>query len=59
MLRERRKSLGLTQAALSILLDVSRNTVARWERGEVPILHPGMIERALTSFELEQQKMGA
>jgi transcriptional regulator with XRE-family HTH domain len=33
-LRARRRALGLTQAFLAAELDVSANTVARWERGE-------------------------
>jgi DNA-binding XRE family transcriptional regulator len=32
-LRERRRTLGLTQAELGEALGVTANTVARWERG--------------------------
>jgi DNA-binding transcriptional regulator YiaG len=32
-----RERLGLTQAQLAEALDVQPNTVARWERGELPI----------------------
>lgn len=32
-IRERRRSLGLTQQALADLLDVDQGTVSRWERG--------------------------
>ena len=39
-LRGVRKRLGLTQAALAEQLAVSPNTVARWERDEVPIREP-------------------
>ncbi len=39
-LRRIRKRLGLTQAALAERLGVSPNTVARWERNEVPIREP-------------------
>lgn len=35
-----RDKLGLTQAALAMLLGVASNTVARWERGERPISEP-------------------
>ena len=36
-LRRIRKRLGLTQAALAERLAVTSTSVARWERGEVPI----------------------
>lgn len=36
-LRRIRKRLGLTQAALAERIAVATNTVARWERGELPI----------------------
>ena len=39
-LREIRRQLGLTQVALAARLAVSANTVARWERNEVPIREP-------------------
>ena len=39
-LRQIRKRLGLTQSALAERLGVSPNTVARWERNEVPIREP-------------------
>ena len=39
-LRQTRQRLGLTQAALAERLGVSPNTVARWERNEVPIREP-------------------
>ena len=38
--RRLRRRLGLTQRALASLLAVTANTVARWERGEVPIREP-------------------
>jgi transcriptional regulator with XRE-family HTH domain len=38
-LRERRHSRKLSQAALAKELGVTPNTVARWERSEVPIPH--------------------
>lgn len=37
-MRELREAAGLTQADLAGLLDVAKDTVARWERGERPIL---------------------
>ncbi len=39
-LRRIRKRLGLTQAALAKRLGVRPNTVARWERNELPIREP-------------------
>ncbi len=39
-LRQIRDRLGLTQAALADRLGVSPNSVARWERDEVPIREP-------------------
>jgi len=36
-LRARRTRRAMTQADLAALLGVSPNTVARWERGELPI----------------------
>jgi transcriptional regulator with XRE-family HTH domain len=42
-----RKRLGWTQAQLADAIGVSRNTVARWERGEMKIREPAarLIER--------------
>jgi transcriptional regulator with XRE-family HTH domain len=39
-LRRYRRQLGLTQAALAEAIGVTPNTVARWERDEVPINEP-------------------
>jgi len=39
-LRHIRKRLGLTQVALAEQLAVTRTSLARWERGEVPIREP-------------------
>jgi DNA-binding transcriptional regulator YiaG len=36
-LKRIRRRLGVTQAALAALVGVTGNTIARWERGEVPI----------------------
>jgi transcriptional regulator with XRE-family HTH domain len=36
-LRRRRAALGLTQLSLARRLGVAANTVARWERGELPV----------------------
>lgn len=50
-LRARRIALGLTQSELAEALEVSANTVARWEREEVGV--PGMTDLALQALELK------
>lgn len=49
-LRKERERIGLSQLELARKLSVSPNTVARWERGELKIEHPGMLELALRSL---------
>jgi transcriptional regulator with XRE-family HTH domain len=52
-LRIRRQELGLTQEGLAKELDVTANTVARWERGEVPKGGgdlPSWVEKVLPSI---------
>ena len=56
-LRARRRALGLTQAGLATALDVSANTVARWERGELRVGHPERVLRRLAL--LERRRPGA
>ena len=46
--KEQRLKLNLTQQELGTLLEVSGNTVARWERGE--IAPPGMLRWAFTGL---------
>jgi transcriptional regulator with XRE-family HTH domain len=54
-LRERRLALGLTQQVLADRLDVTRNTVARWERSEMKI--PGrLLDLALKTIERERPR---
>ena len=50
-LRAQRELLGLTQQQLADQLSVGKNTVARWEREELKIEHPGMLMLALESLE--------
>ncbi len=57
-IREQRKELELTQVELGERLDVSGNTIARWERGEVSFEHPEMLRLALTALR-EQLKSGS
>ena len=46
--------MGLTQQGLASKLKVTRNTVARWERGEMAI--PGFLTLALKTLECEAAK---
>ncbi len=46
-LKSVRQQLGLTQAGLARALDIPVNTIARWERGEVPIRHARVLRLAL------------
>ncbi|MDP2328292.1 MAG: helix-turn-helix transcriptional regulator [Dehalococcoidia bacterium] len=46
-LRAERVRLGMSQRDLAAELDVPANTVARWERGELAIHHPRVLELAL------------
>lgn len=46
-LRAMRLQLGMTQEQLGLALTVGKNTVARWEREELRIEHPGMLKLAL------------
>ncbi|HEX8409590.1 MAG TPA: DUF2283 domain-containing protein [Thermoanaerobaculia bacterium] len=50
-LRKERERIGLSQLELARKLSVSPNTVARWERGELKIEHPGMLQLALKSLQ--------
>src|SRR3954447_25325369 len=43
----RRRNLGMTQAQLGVVLGIRSNTVARWERGELPIGSPMLLRLAL------------
>jgi transcriptional regulator with XRE-family HTH domain/uncharacterized protein YuzE len=50
-LRKERERIGLSQLDLARHLSVSTNTVARWERGELKIEHPGMLQLALEALQ--------
>jgi transcriptional regulator with XRE-family HTH domain len=54
-LRNRRLQLGLSQGALARALSVARNTVARWERGDLQIRHPELIQMAVDRLATEKQ----
>jgi DNA-binding XRE family transcriptional regulator/uncharacterized protein YuzE len=49
-LRSFRERLGLTQGQLGDVIDVPRNTIARWEREELPIAKERQLELALSSI---------
>lgn len=55
-LKEKRVALGLTQAQLAEILDVKPNTVARWERGLLPV--PRTVELAMETVERMYKKSG-
>jgi transcriptional regulator with XRE-family HTH domain len=57
-LRKERKCLGLSQAKLGDALGVTANTVARWERGEMNIAQPQLIEAALRNLK-EMESMSS
>jgi predicted ATPase/DNA-binding CsgD family transcriptional regulator/DNA-binding XRE family transcriptional regulator len=46
-----RRALGLTQRALGDVLGVQRNTVARWERGDLRVARPDLLALALARLE--------
>jgi len=49
-LKSEREALRMTQADLGRRLNVSPNTIARWERGELKIEHAGMLQLALQAL---------
>ena len=55
-LRDRRRRLGMSQRDLAHELDVPPNTVARWERGELTIQHPRVLQLALNDIERQARE---
>ena len=53
-LRRRRGALHLSQAALAGAIGVTRNTLARWERGELEIGHSELVAIALDHLDANQ-----
>jgi DNA-binding transcriptional regulator YiaG len=49
-LKREREALGFSQAELGRKLSVSSNTIARWERGELKIEHPAMLQLAMATL---------
>jgi transcriptional regulator with XRE-family HTH domain len=57
-LRDIRKSLGLTQAALAERLAVTTTTLARWERNELPMRESmARFVRLLYQVERDQKEV--
>lgn len=54
-LRAARERLGLTQRQLAEALPAHPNTVARWERGEIP--PPPLLYRAMRDLEREYRHL--
>ncbi|MBS1794392.1 MAG: helix-turn-helix domain-containing protein [Acidobacteria bacterium] len=52
-IKQKRIALNLTQSQLAERFGVERNTVARWERGEVVPQALGMLRLAFQSLEIE------
>jgi predicted ATPase/DNA-binding CsgD family transcriptional regulator/DNA-binding XRE family transcriptional regulator len=55
-LARRRRALGLSQQELGNVLGVPRNTVARWERGDVRIARPEWLTMALARLESHKRQ---
>jgi transcriptional regulator with XRE-family HTH domain len=53
-LKQKRSRLGYTQVELAEQLGVTGNTVARWERGEVPM--PRLLDKALECVKAKGEK---
>ena len=54
-LKEKRNDLALTQEQLAKELNVTGNTVARWERDEMKI--PPFLHLAIETIERKQKKV--
>lgn len=47
--------LGLPLTQVAALLDVEKQTLARWLNGSRPMRHPAMVRKALQMIILEQR----
>ena len=47
--------LGLPLVAVAALLDVEKQTLARWLNGSRPMRHPAMVRKAIQMIILEQR----
>lgn len=50
VLRETREALSWSQSRIGDALGVPKNTIARWERGDQRIAHPGILILALDAL---------
>ena len=55
-LRTFRERLGLTQDTLADMLQLPRNTIARWERDEMEIEKPRLLELALAALTSQSEQ---
>ncbi len=53
-LKASRERLKMTQVQLAESLDLTANTIARWERGEVQPESPAMLRLALEQLEFQR-----
>ena len=53
-IKRQREVLGLSQVQLGRHLGVATNTIARWERGELKVEHPGMLSLALSALKQQE-----
>lgn len=49
------ETLGLPLTQVAALLDVEKQTLARWLSGSRPMRHPAMVRKALQMIILEQR----
>lgn len=54
-LKSYREALGMTQYELAQALQLTRNTIARWERDELKIEHPEMLRLALEALSINSK----
>ncbi len=53
-LKAGRERLKMTQVQLAEALDLTANTIARWERGEIQPESPAMLRLALKQLEFQR-----
>jgi transcriptional regulator with XRE-family HTH domain len=55
-IRARREALGLSQSQLAAALDVTKDTISKWERGVLLVRHPRMLALALEALATTQHR---